>query len=300
MTYLVKILNVCFVFLFIISCTENPPQEIVKNTIKRNDVIINALEAVRDSMQLDDASFERIQNIVLKYEEETKRVQKEVFNNPKSKQQLVQNLMKSRRTELGDVLKAKETITFNRLYKQSLANERQRKKEEKRLSREEQQQLSVALKKYRTESVFPIVLEQRKALEVAMSATDKTQIAELRTKMKGFNERFTAKQNECKTKDKKILRTCRRELKDLRKEYELIEKEFKKLNDLLLTKSETKPLMQQMDKQRKEWRAGLKKIMSLHIDKEIVEDNIPMGKYLRLVQPTPFLMFDPNKVEAQN
>jgi len=52
-----------------------------------------------------------------------------------------------------------------------------------------------------------------------------------------------------------------------------------------------------MKNQRAVWRADLKKILTPYMKKELKEDKIPLGKYLRLVQPTTFLLLDPTKVE---
>ncbi len=302
MSYIFKLFCLSFLFLSINSCT-TPDTE--KKTIsdippQNNNLAEAALQSVQDSMQLDPADFERVQRIVLKYEDEIQSTQRQKFNNPKSKQQVMQNLMKSRRAELGDVLKLKEVNTFNKLYKKSLADERKNRKKDKHISEEDRKALSKQLKEYRKTSVLPIVIKHRKALEAAMNQTDKTQIAGLRKQVTDFNQQLKAKQADCKAIDqanRKALMACRRELRNMQKQYTSIEKEVKTFHELLLTKTETKSIMTDMKNQRTVWRADLKKILTPYMKKEIKEDKIPLGKYLKLAPPIPFLLLDPTKVD---
>lgn len=305
MSYIFKLFCLSFLFLSINSCTTPDAEKKPLSDIppKNNNLAEAALQSVQDSMQLDPADFERVQSIVLKYEDEIQSTQKQKFNNPKSKQQVMQNLMKSRRAELGDVLKLKEVNAFNKLYKQSLAKERKNRNKEKQMSEADRKALSGKLKEYRQTSVLPIIVKHRKALEAAMSPTDKTQTAGLRQKIKDFNQQTKAKQADCKAIDeanKKALMACRRELRDMQKQYTSMQKEVKTFNDLLLTKAETKSIMTDMENQRTVWRADLKKILTPYMKKELEEDKIPLGKYLRLVQPTTFLLLDPTKLNSES
>lgn len=306
MNFIFKLFYIFFLFLFINACTTPDTEKKTVNDLpadSHDNIAEIALQTVQDSMQLDEAAFERVQHIVLKYEDEIRSTQQQKFNNPKSKQQVMQNLMKSRRAELSDVLKLKEVNTFNKLYKKSLADERKNRKQDKQISEADRKALSKELKEYRIASVLPIVLKHRKALEAAMSPTDKTQIAGFRKQVNDFNQQLKAKQADCKAinqTDKKALMTCRRELRKIQKQSSSIEKEVKTLHELLHTKTDTKSIMTDMKNQRAVWRADLKKILTPYMKKELVEDKIPLGKYLRLVQPMPFLLLDPSKAKEEN
>jgi len=270
--------------------TTNPPNNIAKA----------ALEAVRDSMQMETATFEQVQSIVLKYEEQLAATQKKAFNNPKSKQQVIQNLMKSRRTELRDILKPKEVMTFNRLYKKNKTDERKQIRDEKKLSEEDRKKLAEEVKQYRIKSVLPIVVKNRKALEAAMPSEGKARIADLREKMTDFNERFKAQKASCTNMDKtdkKAVRTCRRELQNMKKQYDPIKKEVELFSLSLQNNQATKSIMDDMEKQRQIWRTDLKKMLDIYTKETTPVDKIPLGKYFRLAQSMPFLMLDPDKID---
>jgi len=286
--------------LSILSCKNDAPIQTSTDTPQSNEALIRAaLQTVQDSLQLDEAAFERASNITIKYENETKEIQKQKFNNPKSKKQVMQNLMKSRRTELGDVLKPKEVMTFNKLYKQNLAKERKRTREKKQLSEEDRKALGEKIQAYRKQSVQPVITEQRKALEAAMSQTDKTQIAGLREKMKTFNQSMKDKKAACAAltpTEKKAKMACRRELRTLQKTYEPIKKEVEELITLLEEKPGTQTIMTTMDTQRNTWRADLKKMLDKYSEEKVEADKIPLGKYFRMAPTATFLMLDPANI----
>lgn len=299
MRYFIEIFCLSTFCICVYACTSDAPKMLSNDKVQENNFTEAALQTVQDSMQLDEAAFERISDIIIRYEAETKKVQKQQFNNPKSKQQVMQNLLKSRRAELGDVLKPKQMMTFNKMYKESLANERKRAKEERQLAPEEREALAKQLRDYRTKSVAPQIIEQRKALEAAMSSTDKAQIAGLREKMKTFNLSMKDKKNACAAIDqanKKAKMTCRRELRALQKTYDPIKKEMEELITLLKEKPGTQAVMTTMDTQRDTWRADLKKMLDKYSDKEIDVDKIPLGKYFRIAPTTTFLMLNPENI----
>jgi len=286
--------------LFILSCKNDASVQTNTDTPQNNEAIITAaLQTVQDSMQLEESVFERITGIMIKYENETKKVQKQQFNNPKSKQQVMQNLLKSRRTELSDVLKPKQVITFNKLYKQNLTNERKSAKEERQLSEEDRKALGQEIQAYRKASVAPVIIEQRKALEAAMSSADKTQIAGLREKMKTFNQSLQDKKTACAAIDKtnrQAAMSCRRELRALQKNYDPIKKEIEELLNLLGEKPGTQTIMSTMETQRKVWRADLKKILEKYSENDVKADKIPLHKYFRTAPASTFIMLNPANV----
>jgi len=298
MSYFFKIFCLFVLYVCISACTSDAPKSLASNP-QKDDFTSTALQTVQDSMQLDQATFERVSNIVHKYETETKAIQKRQFNDPKSKKQVMQNLLKSRRTELGDALKPKEMMTFNRLYKESLANERKQAREAKQLSEEDRRALAQKLQEYRMESVAPILTEQRKALEAAMSSADKAQLAGLREKMASFNKSVKNKKAACAAigkAERKAKTECRRELRALQKTYDPIKKEMDELITLLEEKPGTQTVMTTMDTQRNIWRAGLKKILDTYSEKEIDVDKVPLGKYFRMAPSTTFLMLNPENI----
>ena len=285
--------------LWLIACNTSDSDQSTSNTSQQDELIAAAIRSVQDSMGFDDTTFERLSGIMAKYEAQTKDIQQQKFNNPKSKQQVMQNLMKSRRTELGDVLKPKEMMTFNKLYKSSLTNERKAARQENQLSEEDRKAMSQEIQAYRKASVAPIIIEQRKALEAAMSPTDKTQIEGLRQKMQSFNTSIKDKKATCEAfeqKDRKTKMDCRRELRSLQKTQEPIKKEIEGLISLLEEKPGTQTVMSTMNTQREQWRTDLKKILEKYADREIEADKIPLSKYFRTAPPTVFLMLDPSNI----
>lgn len=282
----------------IYACTNDAPKP-PTSSVQENDITKAALQIVQDRMQLDQVVFERVSEIIHKYENETKATKKQQFNNPKSKKQVMQNLLKSRRAELADVLKPREITTFNKLYKESVADARKQARKEKQLSEEDRKALGEKIQAYRLESVMPVLKKQRIALEAAMSPTDKTQIAGLREKITAFNQSVKDKKTACDAIDqaeKKAKMTCRRELTTLQKSNEPIKKEIEGLIKLLEEKPGTQTIMTEMDAQRDKWRADLKKILDMYSEKKVDVEKVPLGKYFRLVQPTPFLMLDTEKI----
>lgn len=303
MRYFFRIFYIFILYMCICACTGDTPKP-PTSSVQENDFTKAALQSVQDSMQLDQVVFERVSEIMHKYENETKATKQQQFNNPKSKKQVMQNLLKSRRTELGDVLKPRQVITFNKLYKEGLANERKRAQAQKQLSEEDRKALGEKIQAYRLESVMPVLKEQRIALEAAMSPTDKTQIAGIREKVAAFNQSVKDKKAACAAIDqteKKAKMTCRRELKAIQKKgNEPIKKEIEELIKLLEEKPGTQAIMTEMDAQRDKWRADLKKMLDMYSEKKVDAEKVPLGKYFRLVQPTPFLMLDPAKVRERD
>lgn len=281
------------------SCKNDMPTQTTGDTSQNNEATIRAaLQTVQDSLQLDETAFERVNDIMIRYENETKEIQTQKFNNPKTKQQVMQNLLKSRRTELSDVLKPREMMAFNKLYKQSLADERKRKREEKQLSEEDRKALGEQIREYR-KSVAPGLIEQRRTLEASMTSADKAQIAGLREKTKSFNQSIKDKKTACAAidqKDRKAKTACRRELRALQKTQEPIKKEFDELISLLEEKPGTQAIMNTMNTQRDIWRADLKKILDSYSENEIDVDKIPLNKYLRLASPMAFLLANPKNL----
>jgi len=285
----------------IISCKTDTPTQTNNTPAQNNEaMIVAALQTVQDSMQLSEDALERISDIMIRYENETKEVQQQQFNNPKSKQQVMQNLLKSRRTELGDVLKSREMMSFNKLYKQSLANERKRAREEKQLSEEDRKALSEKLNKYRKESVIPVVVEQRKALEATMNPANKKQISELREKIKTFNQSYKDKKDACAAidqKDRRAKMACRRQLRNLHKNYEPIKKESGQLIKLLEESPDTQTIMADMEARRDIWRTNLKNMLETYSENEIEVDKVPLGKYFPAVPAHAFLLFNTENID---
>jgi len=283
------------------SCGSEATQE--STTAARSEAISEAaLEAVRDSMGMDDAIFEQVEEVMLKYEKQLKEAQKKTYNNDKTKQQILQNLMKSRRTELSDILKARELMTFNKLYKYFTIDERKRIRNETKLSEEDRKALTADIRQYRSQSVFPIIAKNRKALEAAMGPSDKAHVNTLREKITDFNTRLKNQQETCtktdKT-DKKALRDCRRELQKIKKQFDPIQKEVETFTASLKSSQATKPIMDDMEKQREIWLSDIKKMLDSYTEEPTPADKIPLGKYLRLVQPMPFLMLDPDNINEE-
>ncbi len=282
-----------------LSCQNNVNTNTTESTPQNYEMIVAALQNVQDSLQLNEADFERVNDIIIKYENESREVKKQKFNNPKSKQQVMQNLLKSRRAELSDVLKPKQMMTFNKLYKESLANERRNAQQEKQLSKEDHKALSQEIQTYRKESVMPVIAEQRRALEAAMSLTDKTQITSLREKTQAFNKALSDKKATCaaiKQTNKPAKVACRRELRNLQKNQEPIAKEFEQLITLLEEKPGTQTIMSAMDTKRDVWRADLKKILDTYTEQKLEADKIPLRKYFRLAPTSAFLLLDPANI----
>ncbi len=286
---------------FLISCKNDTPVQSTAKPDQNNEaIIIAALQTVQDSLQLDEADAQRMKDIIIKYEAQTREIQQQQFNNPKSKKQVMQNLLKSRRTELSDILKPKEMLVFNKLYKQSLANERKRAAEEKQLSPEDRKAFSKQLQEYRMKSVLPKILEHRKALEAAMTSADKTQISGLREKIGTFNISIKDKKTACaaiEKSNKKAKMECRRELRALQKTYDPIKKETEKLVALLEEKSGTKTVMSAIENQRDIWRADLKQILESYSENEVPLDKVPLAKYFRMASTTNFLIINPENID---
>jgi|GEM_PF-915538 len=282
-----------------ISACTGDTQKTPVSKLPENDFVEAALQAVQDSMQLESFAFERVSDIVKKYETQIRAVQKQQFNDPKSKKQVMQNLLKSRRTELNDVLKRKEMMAFNKLYKKSLGDERKRARKEKQLSEEDRKALGEQIQAYRLESVMPVLKKQREALEAAMSPTDKTHIAGLREKIITFNKSVLDKKAACATlnkKNRKAKANCQRELQSLQKTYEPIRKEMKEIIKLLEERSSTQIIMITMENQRKQWRTDLKKMLDTYFEEKIEVGKVPLAKYFRLAPTAQFLMLNPENV----
>ena len=256
------------------------------------------LETVKARMDLDDETFEKVSEIVLKYNEQKKEILSKELKDNKNKEALIKNMMSSQRTELKDILTIKKAIEFQKILKEEERNYKSKQK----LNDEERLAMAQEIGAYYSTSVQPVVAKKRLDLDALISEKDKKELSHIRDQAQALASSLKEKKKECNEiphKDRAAKKKCMVEYKSINKQI----KPHKAQSDVLIARIQENPnakaIFTDLNTLEKKWSTDITNILIKHFGVAIEDTaTLPVGPnyYLKTSKPLNFVLLDTDQI----
>lgn len=256
------------------------------------------LSSVRAKMDMDDDAFEKVSEIVLRYNQQKKDILSKELKDGKNKEALIKNMMSSQRTELKDVLTIKKAIEFQKILKEEERNYTA----EQKLNDEERLAMAREIGTYYSTSVQPIVAKKRLDLDALIVEKDKKELSHIRDQAQALANSLKEKKKECNEipfKDRAEKKKCMTEYKSINKQI----KPHKAQSDALIARIQENPsakaIFTDLNTLEKKWSTDINAILIKHFGVAIENlATLPVGAdyYLKSSKPLNFVLMDADQI----
>jgi len=210
----------------------------------------------------------------------------------KERRKQINTLKQAMKVELETVLSSEELLEFQK----TLAIEKQ--KEASILSDDVRKTMFTEIRTYLKKAYFPLVKEERLALEKQLDLTALHKIESHKNEMTKLQLTFREKQKSCKTLNMREQRKCMKTVRDLKKE---VQSNNKACKDWLQSNETFENVFSNIKDKKQTWQTEVYKILSkYYVNMDTAEFPVKPNHFLKHTAPLSFAFLDAEKLAWQD